>query len=84
MYFKAISFNAFYLASFQNLEIHESLALKIFNEILSDSSDVNNIVLVLVLTMLEISPTDQDNVKHLQVLCGRMIEVRKLHLSYFF
>lgn len=55
---------------------HDSLAVKLCNEVLLDPQSIRVGVLSRALPMLELSPNLQDNLTDLSVLCEQMIEVR--------
>lgn len=53
---------------------HDSLAVKLSNEILRDPQSVNVTVLARTLSILELSSNLQDNLKDLTVLCEQMLD----------
>lgn len=52
-----------------------ALAMKVANEILSDPEAVGVRVMCKVLTMMDLSGSDQSVVKDMKVLCNQMIQV---------
>lgn len=59
----------------QDTNLHDSLAVKVANEILSDYENNDIRTLSKVLPMLEITADNEMLAKDLSILCDRMLEV---------
>eukprot|EP00795_Rhopilema_esculentum_P012294 gene12295-2941_t len=66
--------NGFPPTADQDFNVHDSMAVKVANEILSESDNIDLRMLCKTLSLLEISPGNEMVVKDLSILCNRILE----------